>query len=60
MIKKARKADPEYKTSEKYAQWVKGISNAGYHYRDSTECFVEMSDAFAMAKIEIIKMENHE
>ena len=59
MMKKARKADPEYKTSEKYAQWIKGISNAGYHYSGSAECFIEMSDAFATAKIEMIEMENH-
>lgn len=57
MMKTARQSGTEWKTSEQYAEWakVKGISNAGYHYMGSAECFVEMSIAFAKAMIEMMK-----
>lgn len=62
MMYKARKAGPEYKTSEQYAEWakVKGISNKGYHYMGSAEFFVEASDAFANAMVEMMKNENND
>jgi len=47
----ARKAGPEYKTSQQYARWekFKGVSNRDYHYMGSAEFFVEIGDAFANA-----------
>jgi len=34
------------------------MSNAGYHYMGSAECFVEMGDAFAEAMVRMIGKEN--
>ncbi|MFC2097850.1 sialate O-acetylesterase [Bacteroidota bacterium] len=60
IMRKARKDDPDYKTSEKYTRWnkYKGISNAGYHYMGSAEFFTMLSDAFANAMVKM--MENKE
>ena len=62
LMYQARKAGPEYKTSQQYAQWekFKGASNRGYHYMGSAEFFVEASDAFATAMVGLMKEENQE
>ena len=54
---KEGKTEPNYKTSKQYAEWdkYKGISNRGYHYMGSAESFVEASNAFANAIIELMK-----